>query len=265
MTVTDRTLTWSATRAGIVFLLVNSVLVLALVVVIDASVSSGAQKPRQNDPEVISALREGGLKAAAKVSGGQYVAVTEWLSEVAHSMESLVEQADVVLVGEVVENRSHLSASGEYITTDYRMKVQRVFKGDVPPQTHVVFQVMGGKVMFEDGLSAVIETRGFVRPSNGARVVIFADVFPTGDRLMPTTVLDYARGAQVFRLVGMGRGVIELPIDDNQRVRLNALGASDPAARKLRSMTVGRFLSELASIVRGTPKTDNYPQVKPDI
>jgi hypothetical protein len=162
----------------------------------------------------------------------------------------MVEGSEVVLVGELVENFAHLSASGEYITTDYRMRVQRSLKGWVLPQSDVVFQVMGGKVVFEDGSSAVIETRGFVRPSTGARVVIFANPFPVDDPLMPPAVRAYANGAPVFRLVGMGRGVIELPSNENDRIRMNAVGARDPGARKMRGMSVAHFLVELARVVR---------------
>lgn len=230
--------------------IVKGVLVLSLAAAVGASGVAGAQRLRQNDPAVMAAMRDGGLRAAAKVSGGAYVGVTEWIPEVAHTMESLVKQADVVLIGTLVENLAHLSASGEYITTDYRMRVQRRLKGDIRPQADVVFQVMGGKVQFGDGSSAVIETTGFARPNNGARVVIFADLFPADDRLMPPAVLDYARGARVFRLVGMGRGIIELPNDDTQTVRMNAFGARDPAATKLKSMSVGAFLAELVSIVK---------------
>jgi hypothetical protein len=170
-------------------------------------------------------------------------------------LDSLVEQSEAVLVGDLVENRAHLSASGEYITTDFRMRVERSLKGDVLPQSEVVFQVMGGKVVFEDGSSADIQTRGFARPSTGARVVIFANPFPMDDPLMPPAVLAYANGAPVFRLVGMGRGVIELPSNESDRIRVNALGAEDPSARKMRSMRGREFLLELAKVVRKSRET----------
>ena len=58
------------------------------------------------------------------------------------------------------------------------MMVREVFKGDVQPQTELVFGVMGGQVVFDDGSSAQVEMTGFVRPNTGERVVIFADPFP---------------------------------------------------------------------------------------
>jgi hypothetical protein len=109
---------------------------------------------------------------------------------------------------------------------------------------------MGGKVVFEDGSSAVIQTRGFVRPNTGARVVIFARLFPDDDPLMPPAVRTYASGAPVFSLVGMGRGVIELPSNEDDRIRMNAVGARDVAARKMRGMSGRQFLVELARVVR---------------
>ena len=233
--------------------IVNVILVLSLVAAIGSiGVSSWAGTPRQDGSRaaVQAAFRQGGLKAAAAASGGQYAATTEWISEVAHTLDSLVEQSDVVLVGELVENLAHLSASGEYITTDFRMTVERSLKGRVLPKSTVVFQVMGGKVVFEDGSSAVIETRGFVRPNTGARVVIFATLFHADDRLMPPAVRAYANGAPVFRLVGMGRGVIELPRNENDRIRMNAVGARDLTARKMRAMNGREFLGELSRVVR---------------
>ena len=230
--------------------IVSVVLVSSIVAAIGAvAVSSGARHPGQSSRAAVqAAFREGGLRSAAAASGGHYATTTDWIPEVAHTVESLVGQADVVLIGELVENQAHLSVSGEYITTDYRMRVQRSLKGWVLPQSEVVFQVMGGKVVFEDGSSAVIETRGFVRPSTGARVVIFANPFPVDDPLMPPAVRAYANGAPVFRLVGMGRGVIELPADENDRIRMNAVGARDPGALKMRGMSVAHFLVELARV-----------------
>jgi hypothetical protein len=232
--------------------LINIFLALSLAAAIGVVVvSAGRQNPGQADPRAVqAALREGGLRAAAKASGGHYEATTGWISEIAHTLDSLVGQSDVVLIGDLLENRGHLSASGEYITTDYRMRVHRRLKGDALPGSDVVFGVMGGKVVFEDGSSALLGTTGFIRPNTGARVVIFATRFSMDDPLMPPALRSYANGAPVFRLVGMGRGVIELPANENDRVRMNAVGASDPAARSMRSKSVRQFLLELEKVVR---------------
>lgn len=182
---------------------VNIVLVLSLVAALGSiGVSSGAQTVRRNasDPAVVAALKQGGLRAAAAAAGGEYAASAgAWLPHVAYTLESLARLSDVVLIGTLGENLAHLSASGEYITTDFRMTVERSLKGHVLPGSTVVFGVMGGKVVFEDGSSALIGTKGFIRPNTGARVVIFATLFRDDDELMPPAVRAYANGAPAGR------------------------------------------------------------------
>ncbi len=239
--------------------------ILAMALIPAAGAVGAASDKQDQSPRAAAhvALRTGGLRAAAAASGGEFATTTEWIGEVAYTLESLVHSSEVVLVGELIQNRAHLSASGEYITTDYRMRVQRSVKGGVKPQSEVIFQVMGGTVVFEDGSSAVIRTPGFVKPNTGARVVIFARRFPDNDPLMPPAVRSYANGAPVFRLVGMGRGVIELPGNETERIRMNAMGARDQAAQKIRGLQVGQLLAELERVVRRFPKSHDLTAVGP--
>lgn len=233
---------------------INIILVLSLATTLSSmALSPGAPTSRQGQsrPAAEAALRQGGLKAAAAASGGEYTSRTEWLTDIAYTLPSLAAEADVVLIGTLGEGVGHLSASGEYITTDFRMTVEKSLKGKLLPHSTVVFQVMGGKVVFEDSSSATIETKGFIRPNAGARVVIFGKRFPDGDRLMTPVIRAYANGAPVFRLVGMGRGVYELPDDDNDKIKMNAIGATDAHARRLRGLNRGQFIAELEQAVRG--------------
>jgi len=238
---------------------VNVVLVLSLVAAlgsVGAASATQTSRPSPTSPAVMAALRDGGLRAAAAASGGEYVGSVEWFyEEFENTLESLARRSHVVLIGELGENRAHLSASGEYITTDYRMTVERSLKGGVSPQSSVVFRVMGGRVVFEDGSSASIETKGLVRPNNGARVVIFGVVVPDVDRLMTPALREYANGALVFDLVGWGRGVYELPSGENDRIRMNAIGPKDRVAERLRGLTGRQFIDELERAVKGPRPT----------
>lgn len=244
--------------------IINSVLAVSLALTLGVAASSSLrQQPEKNSGQTPQEIyRKHGLKAAAEAGGGHFATMTDWDSEVTFpDLSTFVTRSAVVLMGDITANESHLSKSGEYITTDYKMLVRHTFKGDIPVQSEVVFQVMGGKVVFEDGSSAVMETKGFIRPNNGARVVIFANPFPADDPLMPADVLRYAAGSPVHRLVGLSRGLVELPDNEDERVKVKALSARDNLSRDTRQKSAKAFLVDLRkAVAHSKGKSPNPPE-----
>jgi hypothetical protein len=88
----------------------------------------------RGQPESISqqqqfALREGGIRAAVKVTG-HYVGSAQFhVDVVAMGLDTLVHDSTAVIVGTIEDNRCRLSADGAVITTDYTVTVLESLKG----------------------------------------------------------------------------------------------------------------------------------------
>ena len=243
----------------------NVFLAASLVVSLAAALSfrGSASAARQDPAEVRRALVQGGLRAAAKASGGHYVGKRGWDADYTYdSLEAIVKNSDVVLVGDILANGCHLSNRGDYITTDYRMIVRETLKGDVPLLSEVVFIAMGGKVLFDDGSSATLETIGFVPPNNGARVVIFGKNVPSTQISAGTS--QFAGASSVYDLVQLSRGVIELPVNEDEKVKVKATRADDPVSRQARAKSVRQFMHDLQKAVEKAEKesVDHRPAIR---
>jgi hypothetical protein len=160
----------------------------------------------RGQPESISqqqqfALREGGIRAAVKVTG-HYVGSAQFHDVVAMGLDTLVHDSTAVIVGTIEDNRCRLSADGAVITTDYTVTVLESLKGAPVVGTTVTVSIPGGRVEFEDGTWAELVAEDFTLPQRGERYIMFlrpSRYHPTLDAQKlagPIGVLSPSFGAQ---------------------------------------------------------------------
>ncbi|MGH9970746.1 MAG: hypothetical protein ACREBG_23550 [Pyrinomonadaceae bacterium] len=132
---------------------------------------SQPQKSREkSEPKkLVEAIRRGGYREAAKLKG-HYVGTADpnwdWAN---FNLEELTKRSAAVIVGVPQTSIAQLSPTGDQITTNYTVKVENVIKGNLATSNIVEVSLLGGRVEFEDGTSAEIQTPDFERMQNGKR------------------------------------------------------------------------------------------------
>jgi hypothetical protein len=130
------------------------------------------------------ALEKGGLSEAAKVSGSYRMSLSPHGGRDAGTLQFLVSNSELIVVGQVRSNRTWLNGSGDTITTDYEIRVERPLKGPVKAGDLLTVSVLGGRVSFPGGSWAQIDTPGMVPPLNNQTFVFFlerSDFRPSAD------------------------------------------------------------------------------------
>jgi hypothetical protein len=119
---------------------------------------------------VSEALRSGGIRAAAAITGHYVGTVSAEPENNVDSLTQLVQWHDVIVVGRITSSAGWLTADGETVVTDYRVAVERVLKGH--PADFITVSILGGRVSFEDGSSATL-TSTMPAPRDGERYLLF--------------------------------------------------------------------------------------------
>ena len=175
---------------------------------------------QQGTPDIPAAIRRGGLKEAARVSGGRYTLIWDVEPHISpQNLRRLVAASDLVIAGEVTESKCHLSKTGEYITTHYRVFVHERLRGHVQGgSSDVLVSMVGGQVFFEDGLTATVETPGFHGPVNGERLLLFLNFVPPSADYVAPAIREYANTSPMYRLVFGRASVWGISLNENERV-----------------------------------------------
>ena len=142
----------------------------------------------------------------------------------------LAVRSSEVIIGTPVDNMSRLSADGRTITLDYQVKVDHVYKGTVKQGTTITVSLPGGKLMFDDGSTAEVQTPWFRKMLNGQTYALF---LKAGD------------GPGDFTTVGEAQGLFGIPTTgDNDAVSIHT-GIKGDAMLKYNHMNVRAFLQEV--------------------
>jgi hypothetical protein len=198
-----------------------------------------SQKPSNADDhkKVVEAIRRGGYREAAKLKG-HYVGTMDpnwdWAS---FNLETLTKNSTAVIIGVPQQNKGSLSSSGDMITTDYDVRIEELIKGNFPVGTNVKVSLPGGRVDFEDGTSADLQTPEFERMVNGRRYVLFL----------------YANrnGSDILLLTGGPQGLFELA--GNGKIKAHGR-ATDPAVKEVQTKNDEELLNDLRMYSRKWPK-----------
>ena len=210
-----------AVLAPVAFMLVNSV---------------RSQSPRMpEDRSDVEAVRRGGLREAARIKG-KYVTslrTSYWLK---YELESLAKNSANVVVGTPIDSEARLSPDGQTITTEYHFKVLESLKGTLSSGETIVVSLPGGKIVFEDGTSAEVNTPDLEGMMNSQSYAIF---------LSPRTTTSGG-----FSLTGAGQGLFEL---NNEKQSVKPHGHAVDPSQKHKGENVEVFLDEVRSAIRKYP------------
>lgn len=201
-----------------------------------ATQSLSAQKP--DDPaQVVTAVRKGGLREGARIKK-QFVSSESTTGWAKYDLEALTSHSSVVIMGTPLDNVSSLSANGERITTEYKVKVSRIFKGQVQENGLIRLIVPGGKVVFEDGTSAEILTPDLGPITKNQNYIFF--LHPSSD------------GTDVLKLTGGGQGLFEVP---SSAWGVKPLGDKKDVVQRHKDQSVNDFIEEIQRAVKKYPET----------
>jgi hypothetical protein len=201
-----------------------------------ATQSLSAQKPEGPD-QVVTAVRKGGLREGARIKK-RFVSSESTTGWAKYDLESLTSHSSVVIMGTPQDGSSNLTANGERIVTEYRVKVSRTFKGQLQENELVRLIVPGGKVVFEDGTSAEILTPDLGPITKNQTYILF---------LHQST-----DGTDSYQLTGGGQGAFEVPAS---AWGIKPLGDKKDLVQRYKDQTVNDFIEEIQRAVQKYPET----------
>jgi hypothetical protein len=154
------------------------------------------------------------------------------------NLEELAKRSDIIVVGRTVGHRSQLTPDGKFITQDFLVRVQEVFKGDLPNRGSMLVSLPGGSYRFKDGTHVHVMAVGYKTPENGASYVFF----------LKQKTADY-RGhtlaSETQGLFALTKGNVVEPANP---------GPSDPMTLKYERMRTAAFLTKLHAAVQPQKK-----------
>ena len=198
--------------------------------------SFSAQKPEGPD-QVVTAVRKGGLREGARIKK-RFVSSESTTGWAKYDLESLTSHSSVVVMGTLLDGSSNLTANGERIITEYKVKVSRIFKGQPQENGLMRLVVPGGKVVFEDGTSAEILTPDLGPITKNQTYVLF--LHPSKD------------GSDSLQLTGGGQGLFEVP---PSAWGVKPLGDKKDLVQRHKDQSVNDFIEEIQRAVQKYPET----------
>jgi len=219
--------------AVIATILLGFVLVLTKI----AHTQSQATKKSQEPDPVVTAVRNGGLREAAKLKR-VYVSSERTSGWAKYDLENLTSTSIAIIIGTPLRSSSRLSASGDRVITEHEIRVERVLKGNLKTAEPVSLVVPGGKVTFEDGSSAEIRTPDLGPIAEQKRYLFF--LRNSDDK------------PDAFTLTGGGQGAFELSAPE---ANVRPLGNKTDIVQKHKNQKVSAFVEEIEKTAKEHPET----------
>jgi hypothetical protein len=195
-------------------------------------VPSKGEQQRSIAERRAEALRTGGLKEAAKVTG-EFISETsgpDWGG--AETIAELVQASTLILIGRTESNRSRLDSSGNLILSAYQFEVESVLKGEHALQ-RVTVVLLGGRVVFDDGSIAELRVARTERPVSHEKYLLFLSP-PKGQPAAVSELYEPGELTPVFGSQGLyrlpGGGAEVVPADRRTHGLLGAIRRMQPAA-----------------------------------
>lgn len=110
----------------LLLLIVFTLTGLALMFGKDAATQSLSAQKREGPDPVVDAVRKGGLKEGARIKK-RFVSSESTTGWAKYDLESLTSHSAAVIMGTPLSSASSLTTNGERITTEYQIKVSRIF------------------------------------------------------------------------------------------------------------------------------------------
>jgi hypothetical protein len=203
----------------------------------DAATQSSSAQKREGPDEVITAVRKGGLREGARIKK-RFVSSESTTGWAKYDLESLTSHSALVIMGTPLSSSSSLTTNGERITTEYMMRVNRIFKGQLEENGLIRVIVPGGKVVFDDGTSAEILTPDLGPITKNQTYVLF--LHPAKD------------GSDSFQLTGGGQGLFEM---SSSARGVKPLGDKKDSVQRHKDQSLNDFIEEIERAVKKYPET----------
>jgi len=200
--------------------------------------TQSATKERSKEVDgVVAAVRRGGLREAARLKG-HYVSTHSTTGWMKYDLESLTQNSSDVIIGTPIVSSSNLVGSGDGIVTEYKIRIDETLKGKLNTKRLVSLEVPGGKVTFEDGTSAEIQTPDLGPIEEHQSYLMF---------LRPRD-----NSPEVFGLTGGGQGLFELSTSESV---VKPRGDKTDIVQKHNNQRISDFLEDVKTAIRKYPET----------
>jgi hypothetical protein len=138
-----------------------------------ATTQSVSPEVRQQQRRAYSSYAaDGGLKAAAAITGYFEMPLDACGEDPVKTLKQLVQFSDNIVVGTIASSAARMDGRLA-IVTDYEVSVERSLKGDLSKGSAVDVGVLGGTVTFPDGNVARVSTPDAFMPEPGHRYLLF--------------------------------------------------------------------------------------------
>jgi hypothetical protein len=196
-----------------------------------------AQQPSSDDIIALrQAIRQGGLRAAAKLKGNYVAEYNPHWDWGRFDLETLTKGSAAVIVGRFTKKAEPRLIDGLLICTDYEVSVEELVKGEIKQGETIVVTLPGGRISFDDGTSAELTTPSFEHPHIGRSYTLF---------LMRETAVP-----SVFFLAGGPQGMFDL--EDSSGVKSHGL-PDDLTAVETNGKSREAFMKTVRELARKWP------------
>jgi hypothetical protein len=196
---------------------------------------SGSQA-QIDDDSLKRIVREQGVEGAARLKA-HYVGVGNAPCWPSYTLEMIIKNSELVVVGTPLTNVCKVDSEGDGITTDYQVSVNEAIKGDVASGNLITVSIPGGRVEFPDGTSAEIRVQDFRKMENGKTYVLF---------------LRHGQpGSEKFITTGAAQGLFEVP-NDGSGVKPHG-SPIHSLCKENQDKPVAAFLQELRAFAKKWP------------
>lgn len=244
--------------------LIRACVVVGLIAIAVAAASAQDQQapsPRAERQRVLieQTRWEKGIPAAAAITGRYSGGEVGRSENVPTSAATIASFSDVVVLAQAVSGKPFLTDDQKHISTEYQVKVQRVFQdrtGEVKPGAVLALNLPGGQITLDDG--AIAETRAADVESmrEGGTYVLFLQHID-----QPNVAASVGKVGS-YRLAFRSEGMYEVVPKERSaqpglHVALKASGKGNtPAAREL---TAGSADDPFAKIAQAVSEAAQYP------
>jgi hypothetical protein len=155
-------------------------------------------------------------------------------------LADLVRHSTAVIIGTPQNNTPILSSDGKRISLAYSVRVEYVYKGTLREGNTLVVSLPGGRLKFDDGRTAEIQTPWLKKMQNGKTYALF---------------LTQVGANGSFITTGDGQGIFEIPTTPGTNVVQSHSGIVGDAVRKYQGRSVKAFLQELRQVTNKPLRT----------
>lgn len=198
------------------------------------------QKPSGSTPKAQPAKDARPLREKAKQSGSYSESQGPKRTRAFEDLGDLVKHSAAVIIGTPQSNTPTLSGDGQSISLAYSVRVEYVYKGALQEGSTVVVSLPGGRLKFNDGSTAEIQTPWLKKMQNGKTYALFLNQ-------------DGANGS--FITTGDAQGIFEIPTTAGSNVVQSHSGVNGDATRKYHGRSVKAFLQELRQVTKKPLRT----------